>query len=152
MPIQREAIMEALFGLINQNPAFNEWERRLKQPDEDVSQPAIYQRITGEDWAPMIGYGQPQMVTLHVEVWMYTLTGGPDDIPEQAILPLLDALDAALITGAAFDGRQQLGLEGYVQHAWREGETVIAQGELETQAVVVVPMRILVSGSFAPAS
>jgi hypothetical protein len=151
MSLQRSTVLDALFTLLSASAAYVTTGRRLMHWTEvpAANQPALFQRLVGEDFAPLKGYGLPQEVTLKVEVWIYVNTQGPDSTPEDTILPLLDALDTALAKGAAFDGRQQLGLEGYVQHAWREGETTIAQGELDSQAICITTVHILVTAPFS---
>ena len=154
MSFTRETVLSALYALIDGNANFNATGRRLKLWGNQILQPSLIQRYIGENTEPLVGYGQPQRKTLHVEMWIYVktdlLADGNSDVPETYMAPLLDALDDALAAGTLYDGRQTLGLEGYVEHAWIEGETVFSQGEENTQAqaMAVVPMRILVVAPF----
>jgi len=143
----RNTVLQALFNVVSASSGFQATGRKLVAWTEQTSQPALFQRIIGEEFAPLEGYGQPQKKTLHVELWIYAQTDIADT-PESVILPLLDALDTALATNTLYDGRQQLGLEGFVDHAWRQGETVISQGETGTQAIIVVPVRVSVIAPF----
>jgi hypothetical protein len=149
MTLQRSTVLDALFALVSSSAGYATSGRRLVPWNDQIAMPAIFQRQTGEVFEPLSGYGLPQKIVMDVEVWIYCKTGGPADTPEDAILPLLDALDTALAANTTFpEGRQTLGLAGYVDHAWREGDTVISQGEGTTTAVVVVPMKVSVISGF----
>ncbi len=154
MILQRNTILSALFSLVSQTQGINSFSRRLmpwSSPASAFSQPALFQRYVGDHHAPLVGFGQPQMITMHVEIWLYAKQNGPDSIPEDTFTPLLDALDTALAAGSTFDGRQTLGMPDIVQHVWREGESTYSSGELGDQIVCLAPLRIWTGATFGTA-
>ena len=146
MALNRNTVLQALFTLLSASSAFATTGRKLQLWSDTVSQPALFQRLVGESHQPMSGYGQTQKVTMHVEVWIYAKNTGVDDPPEGVMLPLLDALDTALLANSTFDGRQTLGLPDVVVHAWREGEATYSQGDLGDQIICLVPVHIEIVG------
>ena len=149
MSLQRSTVLQALFNLVSASAAYETASRRLVPWTEKVSQPAIFQRFVGEETQPLEGFGQPQLKTLHVEIWIYAKQQGPDSYPEDVFTPLLDALDTALAANTQFDGRQDLGMPDVVHHVWRQGEATYSSGEMGDQIVCHVPLRVLVVGNFS---
>lgn len=147
MALQRATVLNALFNLVSASSTFATASRRLQFWTETIAMPALFMRYTGEDWKQPQSYGVPQEVVFKVEVWIYVQNGAPDNPPDAAIMPLLDALDTALQANSSFGGRQTLGLDGYVIHAWREGETTIAQGEPANVAIMIVPLSVAVNAT-----
>jgi hypothetical protein len=142
MSATREAIDEAVFAyLTGATSPFLFSSRRLVHWTNQTVQPALFYRGIGEHHERQRGAGQPQIVTLHRQIWLYVNTGAPDSTPSSALNPLLDAIDALLAPNPYEPGRLTLG--GLVQEVWREGETIVTEGELGTQAVAICPLHIL---------
>ena len=137
----RESILEGIFSYLTAGGAYQNTSRRLVHWTQAAAQPALYLRTIAEHHERQIGAGQAQKLTMDLEVWIYAQTGAPDTAPSSVISPLLDALDRSLVPGPLEPGRNTLG--GLVEHVYREGETTITEGELGTQAVAIVPLKVL---------
>jgi hypothetical protein len=106
------------------------------------SQPAFFLVQSREEHRQKAGL--PAILTLKGDIFMYTNSGGNDTvIASTQINGMLDALDAAFAFDDVARGRCTLG--GIVQHAWIDGETLIAEGQMGAQAVAIVPFAILVN-------
>lgn len=155
MTLLRDTILQALFNVVSvatdaaSLPIFITAQRRLAPWQTTTAQPALFQRLVGETFAPQEAFGLPQQKTMHVELWVYVKSAGADEPPEDVILPILDAIDTVLNGSTTFDGRQDLGLPDIVHHAWRQGEAIISQGELGDQCVCLIPVNILVVPNFS---
>lgn len=143
----REVAYTALFNLLvglqsGGNPVLTTVTRRLRHWEE-VSvneQPALFMRHEGE--IAQIIRGLPTRITLEVALWVYVCS--QDDLPVGPILnPVLDALWGVLAPPANGENAQTLG--GLVHHCWIEGQTQIFEGNLGSEAVAIVPVKILVS-------
>jgi hypothetical protein len=147
-------VLNALFTLLSttvpNTSYFQYFGRRLEFWTKAATQPALFQRYIKERRMGVVAYGLPQETIIEVELWIYVKSGNvgqdPNDYPEQYITPLLDAVDGTLQSNTTADGRQTLGLDGYVTHCWIEGETTIAQGEEsgDAQCIVIIPVSIRV--------
>lgn len=140
----REAIWVAAFAKLAAATGAITSSRKLL-PFDDVpaeKQPAIFLAQGKESHKQ--GAGRPAILTLSAELFLYTNTGGnPDIIASTQLNAMLDAIDATM----AFDdvARARCTLGGLVQHAWIDGETVIAEGQQGQQAVAIVPIALLVN-------
>lgn len=105
-------------------------------------QPALFIAQTKEEHKQKAGV--PAILTLKADIFMYTNSGGNDQtLCSTQINNMLDALDAAFAFDDVARGRCTLG--GIVQHAWIDGETLIAEGQGGSQAVAIVPFAVLVN-------
>jgi hypothetical protein len=82
------------------------------------------------------------------EAWIYVDNGDPATASGTNITDLIDLVDSLLRGDNLPQGRVTLG--GLVEHVWREGETIIASGEPQTQSVAIVPFNILVTDLLVP--
>lgn len=115
--------------------------RRLKLWTEVAEQPALFLRNTRDDYAQR-PTGIPARVTMNCEAWLYSNAGGnPDIAPAITLNYLVDALERALLPAGGQDA-QTLG--GLVQHCWIEGSVEMHPGDLDGQAIAIVPIKILV--------
>lgn len=141
--VPRETVFETLF----QTGAALSWgagrkfmtsSRRLKTPDNVAQQPALFQVSYKE--RPTQRTGMEQVRTWFAAWIIYLETGDPDLVLDSEINALLDAIDA--VFGSDPDLPQTLG--GLVHKVWVDGETEKFNGDLDGQAMIVVPLSILV--------
>lgn len=139
--MSRETIMEALLAQVTSGGAFITTGRRLLHWTKVAAQPALFLRHVTDEYPPR-PTGIPAKVVMECEVWIYSQGGAdPDVAPDVAMNDLLDALEQSLSPPPAFR-TQTLG--GLVRHAWIEGKIEVHPGDLDGQAIAVVPIRILV--------
>ena len=140
----REAIWQAAFNKLATASGAVTKSRKLVPFDQVPAeqQPAIFLAQTRESHKQRPG--APAVLTLTADLFLYTNSGGnPDVVASTQINDMLDALDAALAFDDVARGRCTLG--GIVQHAWIEGDTLVAEGQGGAQAVAIVPIAILVN-------
>jgi hypothetical protein len=136
----REAIYQALFMRLQTISGFQTTSRKLRHW-EDVpqpNQPALFLVQKGETFTRVDGL-PPKRVFI-AELYLYARSQDPFTPPASILNPLLDAVETMLLPDAS--GTQTLG--GLVQHAWIEGRVETDEGVLGEQAVVILPVRILV--------
>lgn len=138
--MNREAIYAALFALVSPVSGFVTVSRTLRHWN-DVSpseQPALFQaqgsQLPGSPPAP----GGPRSWALDAKLYLYANKDGLS--PGEVINPLVDAI-AALFDPTAIGGPQTLG--GRVQWVRIEGAIETDEGNLGSQAVVIIPIKIL---------
>lgn len=143
MKVGRETIMTALVALLATATGFKTGPlRRLQLWSQVANQPAIFVRNAGDDYPARPINGLPAKTTMHVEIWIYAKVGiDPSGVPGVVINGLVDAVEAVLQPTAATAGRQTLG--GLVSHCWIEGRIEMDPGDLDGQAKVIIPLRIL---------
>jgi hypothetical protein len=143
-----EAIYQALFALVSsvttaQGQKFVTASRRLRHwADTNASdQPAVFQCQGQEDYKTR--QGLPPVVTLNSKLWIYAkIPGDTGAVASSQLNPLKDAVFAAL-NPSPVTGLQTLG--GLVYHAWIEGSALTDEGVLGDQAVIVLPVKIVVN-------
>jgi hypothetical protein len=140
MTASREAIISALFTLVSGAAGFKTTGRRLRAWDECPDQPALFLRVIAEDIEhKSIVFST---TTIHAEIWIYSQGNiDPDDVPSTDLNNLVDAVTSAL---APDSPTQQLTLGGLVSWCRVEGRIDYAPGDIGTQAIAVIPVRILV--------
>jgi len=142
--MSREAVYAALFVLGSNlqwgDPAqgFAYASRRVRLADDLPAQPALCQAEHGETVA--ILPGQPPRRTLAAAWMIQHATADPDAILASVNNALLDAIDVCFLPDSP-DGCCTLG--GLVTHAWIEGEVFKDPGDLDGQALLIVPIRML---------
>ena len=137
----RDGAMVSLLTLLSAGGAYKTTGRRLLLWDKVPEQPALFLRHVGDD-VPARRSGMPPRVTMECEAWIYSNAGqNPDVAPEAALNDLLDGIDLALRPPPGLEA-QTLG--GAVIHAWPEGRVEIHPGDLDGQAIAIVPIKILV--------
>ena len=83
----------------------------------------------------------PGKVLMDCEVWLYSNAGAnPDLAPAIGLNYLMDAVVAAL---NPFPLEAQT-LGGLVTHCWVEGKIDMHPGDLDGQAIAIIPVKILV--------
>jgi hypothetical protein len=146
MPVNREEILEALFQFVSGSPIWSTKDRRLAHWSKTPGQPAIFVRPFEEEAIPPASFGINPNTEMTAQIWIYCQNGdGPASTNLTDLMDLIDALFTAYLTT---DGRQTLG--GLVFHAWREGRTIVATGEPQSQSVAVMPIRMLVRDLIVP--
>lgn len=139
MQAPRETIIEALLNLVSGAAGFRTIGRRLQFPDQVTEQPAIFVRYL-KDHYPERPTGLLPKTVMEAEIWIYATTGSPDAVPDAVLNPLIDAVEAALQPSPAI-GAQTLG--GLVVHCWIEGDILKEPGDLDDQAMAMIPVRLL---------
>lgn len=137
----REVAYIALFNLLQNISIFKTCTRRLKhwQDTSSEEQPALYMEHTGESTAPVRGL--PNRIILEVNLWVYVKSEGAEVGP--IMNPILDQIEKSL--QPINDGDHTMTLGGLVHHCWIEGQTQIFEGDLGDEAVVIIPVKILVT-------
>lgn len=141
LTISRETAYTALLTRMQTIASLKTCTRKLTHwndvPAED--QPALYIAIGSE--SRQVRRGLPPLITLEVQLWVYVSTNGEEVGP--LLNPVLDAIDLSLQPKQTADNVQTL--DGVVHHCWIEGVTQIFEGNLGTEAVAIIPVRILIS-------
>jgi hypothetical protein len=160
VPLGREAIWSALFGLLTplqaspptSNAPFATVSRRAINFEAvaSVQQPALYVMQRREHVTTQ-GKGLPPKWVLHGEIFIY-VANQPDQIAAgsgggQALNPLIDAVEKALAPVLAQGNVQSLG--GLVSRAFIDGEVEIFEGNIINQAVAIIPLTIVATGGAA---
>nr|WP_294564482.1 hypothetical protein [uncultured Rhodopila sp.] len=140
--MSRETIMTALFTLLTVGGAFQTTGRRLIHWSKVPQQPALFLRNADGGDYPQRTTRLPPKVTLDCEVWLYCNDGSnPDVAPAIGLNNAIDAVEAALKPAPGFEA-QTLG--GLVSHCWIEGKIDMHPGDLDGQAIAIVPVKLLV--------
>ena len=127
-------------GIASFTTGFLTVSRRLKLWRDVAAQPALFVRNADDDVANR-PHRMPARLTINAEAWIYNQTG-PSEAAAPAVLQnyLLDALTDALEPTA---GTETLTLGGLVHNCWIEGNIERHPGDLDGQAIAIVPIRIL---------
>jgi hypothetical protein len=144
MMATREAIMEALFVLVQQSGTFITIGRRLVDPEGlDVAQsPALFLVEHEDPYERKAGYNQLPKRELSARAIIYNDVGSNQNlIPSTFINNALDALDTLFKP----DNRQtnSLTLGGLVLACLIDGTVTRASGDVTGKAMAIVPIRIL---------
>jgi hypothetical protein len=120
--------------------------RRLQIWTQVADQPALFLRNIGDEYGKRRGRELPGATIVEAEAWLYSNAGrDPDLAPGVALNNLIDAVKAALDPVPGLP--QTLGLtQTTVQHCWIEGRIDMHPGDLDGQAIAVVPIKILAPG------
>lgn len=114
--------------------------RRLRSFADTAEQPAAYLSSGDELFSQRTGL--PYSVTLEAKLVIYHQAGGDEYVtPDEETSMIMDAVQAALAPPEV-DERQTLG--GLVHHCWIDGTVMKDSGDLDGQAVIVVPIKMLV--------
>ena len=144
MIANREAIYQALFNVVSSVEGFVTVSRRLKHWDDvDISQqPALFTAQKNEHQKTQKGL--PTQHTLGMDIYLYAKTGEDETVSPATILnPLVDAVEAMLKPSPAL-GYFPLIVDGQtISHCWIDGEIQTDEGVLGSQAVAIIPVRIL---------
>jgi len=140
----REAIYAALFAVVSQAAPFVTVSRRLKMwgdvPQE--MQPALY--MTQKPESVTQQRGLPAKHTLSADIFIYAKTGEDEtQVPATILNPLVDAVESALAPDPTL-GYFPLVVSGQtISHCWIDGQIDNDEGVLVSQAVAIIPVRIL---------
>lgn len=84
----------------------------------------------------------PYKNLLEAEWWFYFDSPGEGEIPDLITNNIVDAAAQAIQVGADLEGRQTLG--GLVFDCWIEGQVLKVPGDIDSQGLVTIPIKILV--------
>jgi hypothetical protein len=140
--VNREPIIQALADKLSAVSGVVTFDRILRhvsqvQPGEC---PAVFLAPRGQ--SAMRVRGLPAQWTIDVSVYVYTARTSDFIVPDTEMNGILDGIEAALEPAGGVEV-QTLG--GLVQHCWIEGAIETDEGTLGSQAVAIVPIRILVT-------
>ena len=142
--INREAIYSAFFELLTTIDGFVLTSRRLRHwGDVPMEvQPALFMAQKPETVTQQKGL--PAKHTLNVDLYLYVKTGEDEEgVPASILNPLVDAVDQ-LLAPDPFTGYFALQVNGQtISHCWIDGEIINDEGVLGSQAVAIIPVRIL---------
>jgi len=128
-------------GNVTFTTGFRTASRRLKLWTDVAAQPALFLRTDSEDIAPRAAR-MPPRVTMRCEVWIYSKAGAaPDAVPAATLNYILDAVMRVLEPEPV---REVQTLGGLVHNCWVEGQVELHTGDLDGQAIAVIPIHILV--------
>jgi hypothetical protein len=141
--MDREAIFTALFVVARTvswgGQTLRYTSRRVRLFCDLPALPALCQAEHDEVHVAVAGL--PPRRTLGAAWMIHHATADPDAVPASLNNAILDAVEAALAPDSA-DGCCTLG--GLVAHCWIEGEVFKDPGDLDGQALLIVPIRMLV--------
>lgn len=144
MIANREAIYAALFNVVKNAANFVTTSRRLKHwADVPMElQPALYMVQKPETVTQQRGI--PTKHELAVDLYLYVKTGEDEtSAPAPILNPLVDAVDATLKPAPAL-GYYPLIVNGQtISHCWIDGQIENDEGVLGSQAVAIIPVKIL---------
>jgi hypothetical protein len=118
--------------------------RRLVMWTQVAEQPALFLRNIADNYPARHGRELPAAAVMECEAWLYSNAGRDIDLaPGVALNNLIDAVKSALDPVPGMP--QTLGLGGTttVQHCWIEGRIDMHPGDLDGQAIAVIPIKIL---------
>lgn len=138
----REQIYQALFDLLKAETSIKTISRRLRHWSEvpPADQPALFlvQKIETATVRTKI----PTIWTFHVDLWLYVRSSGEHDTPPMYYAnPIIDRIVQKLMPPEHL-GEQTLG--GLVERCRIEGPIETDEGVLGDQAVIVIPVTMLV--------
>ena len=144
MNIPREAVYAALFSLLAATSGIKTSSRRLKMWTEVAppDQPALFMVQRHE--SSKVTTRVPTIHELYVDIILYGNNGGQDQsstAPMSILNPIVDAIEAKLLPGA---GSMDQTLGGLVERCRIDGDIQTDEGALGDQAVVIIPVTILV--------
>jgi len=113
--------------------------RRVRTWGETPSQPALYQAEHAETITQVTNLESKRMLEASWIIY-HNAGANPAAIPATETNLILDAIDAAL---APDPGDTRLTLGGLAYHVWIEGQVFRDNGDIDNQAMLVVPIRIL---------
>ncbi len=151
-PIDREAIMAALFALLQGAYAWGTSGRIVKSWTEVTSFPAMFIQNAKDEYLTTSSLtqhrptGLPPMVYIDAEVWIYAIAGA-GIIPETALNNLIGVIEGTLQPPPAPTAQT---LDGLVRHCWIDGVIEKDPGHLDGKGKAIVPIRMLVPGRSSP--
>jgi hypothetical protein len=149
----RNQIFDALFDLIATDeggvsttawtgPSLLYTSRRIRMFNQLPAKPAMCQGEFTETYTQKVGL--PYTRIFETEWWFFHEAGADSAaIPTKTNNDILDAVDAILAPPPyALDNKQTLG--GLVFHCFVDGTIIKVAGDIEGQALIIVPIKILV--------
>ena len=138
--VDRELILNTLLSYLKTVPGLVTVQRQLQLWDAfpDIRQPALCQVEHSEEEEPR-GRGLPPKIKLEVKLYVYIKT------PNGNGGTLINQLLAAIVAALPLDDRDQTvcTLGGLVNRVWIEGKILKDPGDLDQQAIFIVPLFIL---------
>ncbi len=88
------------------------------------------------------GEGFPPSIILNVHAYVYTWAPPDMEVPADQLGDILDSFDKVLAPPILMASKQTLG--GLVSHCWIEGKTLLIPGDLQSDGMAVIPLKILI--------
>jgi len=147
----REPILAALFALgqtiswtdpaTGVSSGLGYTNRRIQTSDQIPAElmPALLQGVGPEEFKPAPGRPPKRTVSAN---WLIYYKPQPSPLTTDPLTnAILDGVEAVFVPDS-LNGTVTLG--GLVAHAWIEGEVFKAAGDLNDQAMIVVPIKLLI--------
>ncbi len=138
--IDRGSIYTALYVLIKGTPGFAYVGKRLKFPQDQDEQPAMFLRRFDDEYLPRDRFNFPAKVILSAELIIYYKTNNKLEAPGDQLDVLIGLAEAQIAPQGSAEV-QTLG--GLVQRLWIEGTIKKDDGALTGQAGAIIPIKIL---------
>ena len=148
----RESIMTALWAkltdatfatpLSNGTTTWAYTSRRLKHWTDVApsDKPALF--MTEHHETPRyVRENEPGLITLDVDLFVYTDASDPNITPVIDLNIILDAIYASIAPPVGYEQRQTLG--GLVSHCRVEGSTIKEPGDMDGDGLLIVPIKIM---------
>lgn len=140
--IDREQIYQAAFDLAKNTSGAKSFSRRLKHWSDvpHADQPALFMVQRRE--TAKVTTKIPTIWTMGIDFVLYGHNSGQDSVaPMSTLNPIIDAIVAAFLPAG---GVEEQTLGGLVERCRIDGEILTDEGVLGDQAIVVIPITILV--------
>ena len=144
MPTDFEPIVAALWAHLKENvQGISYSSRRLKPWTECPNQPAMFLRHPNDE----IAWASPQLskAALSLEIWIYAKSANLPDVASDVVLSdlITSVLNAFTPDNAMTRTFTLGGLLGMAGWARVEGKIDRWPGDLDTQAIAVIPVKVL---------
>ena len=146
MAVSREAVMEALFTLLQtmsvKGMKFN-FSRRFYMWDKVAGSAMPYVILTKskESYPARVASGLPPKRTMDLEINIYISTGkNQQAIPDQDVEKIMDALDVVMLPAP---GSDVLTLGGLVDYCHIEGDAMLIPGDIDGVGHMMIPLKIV---------
>lgn len=139
--IARETIEATLFSKLENAAEFKSSGRRFKHWDDVMAadQPALFLQALHEE--AKIVTKLPTIFVMTYDCWIYAKTGGDETVPpSQIVNPLIDAVVGVMLP---VGGQDEQTLGNLVHRCRIEGKIEKFLGELGDQAVVIIPITVM---------
>jgi hypothetical protein len=146
MSADPETIMDALLDHLKAQigAQVKTYGRRVKRYDDTtVTQPAIFIRHAfDEDIWPGVGLQRTELIA---ELFVYAKTPKSGAAPDTSLNAIVKLIRAAMVPPVA---EERLTLDGIVNHARIEGQSLYDPGDLDDQGKALIPIRIMLNSTY----
>lgn len=140
----RTAIMDAVLRQFQGVAPWVTISRKFRMWDavKVFERPALFLLFNGEERTHGDGESHPPKIIMEVTAFVYITSPPGTPVPSTQLETLLDKFDQALAPSPLMGSKQTLG--GLVSHCWIEGKTLLVPGDIESDGLAIIPLRILI--------